>query len=135
MAYTLFDYEPGRIEARFSHRTKYDYINLDIRMAGDITTTTECDDQGRKAKPVSYQKERADFTVYMSSVFCPFKNLIWFLEAITLWVQECAFDWDAEGRDGRMHWRRRFIQETGFLTAEWDSSDAEFSHRMMLDRQ
>ena len=130
---TYFNYAPGRIEARFSHDTEFDYINLDIRMGGDITTTTECDDQGRLAKPESHQKEDAEFQVYISSVWCPFTDLIRFLEAITIEVQECSFSWDPEGPEGRMRWERRCFQGTGFLTVEWKSSDKQFSHRMMLN--
>ncbi len=133
MSGTFFDYEPGRIETQFSHDTEYDYINLDIRMDGDITTTTECDDQGRLAEPENHQKECAEFQVYLSSVFCPFGDFIRFLEAITLDVQECAFSWDAEGPQGEMRWKRRFFQDTGFLTVEWYSSEKKFSHRMMLN--
>lgn len=133
MTYVLFDYKPGHIEARFSHEPEFDFIELGIRMTGDITTTTECDEHGRKMEPVSYQKETADFTVYISSVFCPFKDFMRFLEAITLDVQECAFGWDAEGPDGRMHWLRRLPHDTGFLAVEWMSSKKNFSHRMMLN--
>ena len=133
MAYILFNYEPGSVEARFGHDTEFDFINLDIRMAGDITTTTECDDQGHKAEPVEHQKENTNFAIYMSSVYCPFKDFIRFLEAITLEVRECAFDWEAEGPDGRIHWKRRFIHDTGFLTVEWYSSKERFSHRVMLN--
>ena len=133
MAYVLFDYTPGRIEVRFNHEPEFDFLNLNIRLIGDITTTTECDEQGGKTEAVDHQKDTVDFFVEMSSVWCPFKDFIRFLKAITLEVQECTFDWDAEGSDGRMHWQRRFIQDTGFLSVEWASSKEKFSHRMMLN--
>ena len=128
----FFDYEPGRIDARFSHRGKWDDINLEIRMDGDVTTTTECDDEWHLAEPESWQKDGAEFTVYVSSVFCPFKDFIRFLEAISIDVQECGFRWEAEGPEGSMRWSRRFQQDTGFLTVEW-SSEKQISHRMMLN--
>jgi len=133
MSGIFFDYEPGRIEARFSHDTEYDYINLDIHMDGDITTTTECDDQGRLAKPENHQKEGAEFQVYMSSVFCPFGGFVSFLEAITTQVKYCGFYWDPEGPSGEMRWDRRFADEDGFLTVEWHSNKNTFSHRVMLN--
>lgn len=133
MAGIFFDYEPGRIDARFSHDDQFDYINLDIRVDGDITTTTECDDEGRLAKPEHHKKEGAEFRVYMSSVFCPFGGFISFLEAITTQVKYCGFDWDPEGPSGEMRWDRRFVNEDGFLTVEWNSSKEQFSHRMMLN--
>ncbi len=88
MTYVLFDYKPGHVEARFSHGPKFDLINLDIRMVGDIAITTDCDEQGRKAAPVNRQRETTNLTVRMSSVFCAFKDFIRFLEAITLEVQD-----------------------------------------------
>ena len=132
MGGTFFDYQPGRIQARFSHDTKFDYINLDIGLEGSITTTTECDDEWHLAEPKTSQGDRAEFTVYMSSVLCPFLDFIRFLEAISIDVQECGFIWDAEGPEGAMRWRRRFLQDTGFLTVEWSSKE-QFNHRMMLN--
>ena len=132
MSGIFFDYEPGRIHARFSHRGKSDDINLEIRMDGDVTTTTDCDDEWHLAEPENWQKDGTEFTVYMSSVFCPFPDFIRFLEAISIEVQECGFRWMAEGPDGAIQWTRRAIQDTGFLTVEWSSEDS-FSHRMMLN--
>ena len=133
MSGIFFNFEPGRIEARFSHDTEFDYINLDIRVDGDITTTTKCDDEWRLAHAESQRKEYPEFQVYISSLWCPFPDFIRFLEAITIEVQECSFSWDPEGPEGRMRWERRHFQDTGFLTVEWKSSDKQFSHRMMLN--
>jgi hypothetical protein len=132
MAGTFYDYQPGQIESRFSHDTEFDYINLDIRMVGSITTTTACDDYGHFAGPEHHQAEPLEFSVYFSSVFCPFWNFFRFLEAVTIEVQECAFEWDPEGPTGRMHWHRRFVNDTGFLTIEWVSKES-FRHRTMLN--
>ncbi len=135
MSGTFLTYKPGRIDARFSHDQRFDYINLDIFLDGDITVTTDCDDEFRLATPENHKKENVEFQVYMSSVFCPFGDFIRFLEAITLEVQECSFTWDSEGPEGRMRWERRSIHDTGFLTVEWNSSKTQFSHRMMLKTQ
>jgi hypothetical protein len=132
MTGTFFNYEAGRIDARFSHDTKFDYINLDISMEGANTTTTECDEEGRLAEPKNWQKDGVEFAVYMSSVLCPFRDFIRFLEAITIEVQECRFHWDAEGPEGVIRWTRRVIGDTGFLTVEW-SSEESFSNSMMLN--
>lgn len=133
MAGTFLDYKPGRIDARFSHAAEFDYIQMRIRMRGATTSATECDDSGRLSAPVHYRARGVDFSVYMSSVFCPFRDFISFLEAIACEVQECAFEWDPEGPTGRMSWRRRYFNDTGFLTVEWHSHRQEFSHRMMLN--
>lgn len=133
MAGTIFDYQPGRINARFRHGSGFDTIVLRIRMSGAVVTTTPCDDQFQKGKPVNHVADRQDFSVYMTSVWCPFANFIRFLEAIVIQVQECSFDWDAEGPCGVMKWERRFVNKNGFLTVEWHSRNAKFEHRMMLD--
>ena len=134
MSGTFFDYEPGRIDARFSHDSKFDHITLDIRMGGDATISTNCDDGFHLAVSENHKKDDMEFQVYVSSVFCPFGDFIRFLEAITIGVQECSFEWDSEGPDGKMHWKRRHIQDTGFLTVDWHSSKKNFSYRMMLNR-
>jgi hypothetical protein len=133
MAGTMFNYEAGRIDARFTHYGKGDYIQLDIRMDGDTIITTECDDNWQKAEPEFYQKDSIEFRVYMSADSWPFKDFIRFLEAITIGVQECVFRWDAEGPNGEMRWERRFVDDTGFLTVQWWGRKEEFNHRMMLN--
>lgn len=133
MAGTIFDYKPGRINARFQHGSGFDTIVLRIRMSDAVVTTTPCDDQFQKGNPVNHVADRQDFSVYMTSVWCPFADLIRFLEAIVIQVRECSFDWDAEGPGGGMKWERRFINENGFLTVTWYSHYAKFEHRMMLD--
>lgn len=133
MAGTYFEYTPGRIAARFSHDAEFDYINLDINMDGDVTTTIDCDDDKKLGLPQDHKRESVDLGVFMSSVCCPFRDFLRFLEAITLEVQHCSFGWDAEGPNGEMHWQRRFIRDTGFLTIRWDASEDEISHRMMLN--
>ena len=133
MAGTFFDYAPGRLEAQFSHDTEFDYINLDLKMSGETTTTTACDDRWQLARPVDHAAPAVEFQVYMSSVFCPFRDFIRFLEAITIEVQDCGFEWDPEGPSAKMHWTRRHINDTGFLTVEWHSSEKQLSHRMMLN--
>lgn len=132
MAGTIFNYEAGYIDARFSHYEKTDFIQLDIRMDGDTIITTECDDNWQKSEPEFYQKDSVEFSVFMTATSCPFKDFIRFLEAIALGVQECAFRWDAEGPEGEMRWERRFIDDTGFLTVLW-SSEEEYNYRMMLN--
>jgi len=97
MAVNFFDYTPGRIEARFSHGSDFDYVRLRLRMRSAAVTTTPCDGRLRIGRPVDYPAPRAHLSVYMTSVFCPFADFIRFLEAIAIQVQECGFEWDPEG--------------------------------------
>lgn len=137
MSGTFFDYTPGRIDARFSHAPEFDYINLRIRMHSAVVKTTDCDDQFNLGRSVNHTDPSLKFTVYMTSVFCPFRDFLRFLEAIAIQVQECSFDWEPEGPDAKMEWRRRYVDDTGFLTVSWHGRSGNhqqiFSHRMMLN--
>lgn len=133
MAGIFFDYTPGRIDARFEHGDSFDFIDMRIRMLGATVTETTCDDQFKKGEPVDYVVPVLEFTVYMSSVWCPFTDYIRFLEAMVIQVKKCSFTWDAEGPDGEMKWVRRFVNKDGFLTIEWSGRDEELKHRMHLE--
>ena len=128
------EYEPSRLEARFSHDT-FDYIHLDLRIGGDVTWVTECDTRGESLAPaVRHQQASVEFTLYMSSPFCPFGDFVRFLEAVTIGVQECAFSWNAEGPDGEFRWESAGDDE-GMLTVRWHSSREPFSRRASLSRR
>lgn len=117
-----FDYAPGQLEACFSHDTQFDYINLDIRLGGDVTWVTESDPQCHSFGPqVRHQRPSVESQLYVSSVFCPFRDFVSFLEAICVGVQECAFVWDAEGPTGEFRWQRSG-DAAGQLTVRWSSS-------------
>ena len=134
MSIILFNYEAGLINATFKQDQRSHYIKLDIRMDGDITTTTERNiEEDMITEPEQHQKESVECAVYMSDTWCPFSDFIRFLEAITLDVQECAMHWDAEGPDAEIRWKRRFRNDTGFLTVDWSSNKNSFNHRMMLN--
>ena len=136
MSGIFFNYVPGRIDARFRHGA-WDSIILRIKMRDAVVTQTPCDDAFRLGKPINWRAHRVDCSVEMTSVFCPFGDFVRFLEAIAVQVQECAFGWDAEGPDGRLHWQRSRLHKSGFLTITWSGSHnghpQDFSHRMHLD--
>lgn len=132
MSGTFFDYVPGRLEARFRHDDRFDSVLLDLWVTGETAVTADCDDLGRMTSPVEHVSDRVECQVYMTSVFCPFRDFIRFLEAIAIEVQECGFEWDPEGPMAKMSWTRRFVADAGFLTVEWRSGEERFNHRMML---
>lgn len=137
MVGTFFDYTPGRIDARFRHAAMSGMIVLRIRMSEAFVTTTESDENWNLGESVNHYQRSVDESMFIWATFCPFRDYIRFLEAVALQVQECAFEWDAEGPEGRFEWRRRFIDDTGFLTINWDGwfrgGSRKFSHRMMLN--
>ena len=137
MGGVFFDYTPGRIDARFRHAAMSGMIVLRIRMSEAFVTTTQSDENWKLGESVNHYQRSVDESVFIWATFCPFRDYIRFLEAVALQVQECAFQWDAEGPEGRFEWSRRFIDDTGFLTINWDGwfrgSSRKFSHRMMLN--
>jgi len=137
MGGVFFDYTPGRIDARFRHAAMSGMIVLRIRMSEAFMTTTQSDENWKLGESVNHYQRAVDESMFIWATFCPFRDYIRFLEAVALQVQECAFEWDAEGPEGRLEWRRRFIDDTGFLTLKWDGSfrghSHKFSHRMMLN--
>ncbi len=137
MGGVFFDYTPGRIDARFRHASRSGMIVLRIRMSEAFVTTTQSDESWKLSESVNHYQRAVDESMFIWATFCPFLDYIRFLEAVALQVQECAFEWDAEGPEGRFEWRRRFIDDTGFLTLNWDGwfrgGSRKFSHRMMLN--
>ena len=137
MGGVFFDYTPGRIDARFRHASRSGTIVLRIQMSEAFVTTTQSDENYKLGESVNHCQRAVDESMFIWATFCPFGDYIRFLEAVALQVQECAFEWDAEGPEGRLEWRRRFIDDTGFLTINWEGSlhgpSRKFSHRMMLN--
>ena len=137
MTKTPNDPRAWRISARFRHARRFDRIVLRTRMTGIVASKTGREDSFCTWNSIKHCRPRQDFSVVMDSVFCPFPDFIRFLEAITMQVQECAFDWEAEGPSGRMQWRRRKLNRDGVLTISWHSefSDREhdFSYELLLD--
>lgn len=84
MAGTFFDYTPGYLDVRFEHGDSFDYIDMHIRMLGATVITTDCVDEFNKEAPVHHVDPAAEFTVCMSSVFCPFKDSIMIILLIYL---------------------------------------------------
>ncbi len=131
MSGLVFEYLPGFVRIAFSQR--WDDIHLDLRFSGDVQITTPCDDQFKKGEPSIEQRDDAVLLCRMSSSMgCPLPDYIAWLEAIVCGVQECAFRWDAEGPEGRLHWSRR-DRATGFVTASWDGKQGPIEHRVMLE--
>lgn len=131
MSGLIFHYLPGFLRVDFHQHG--DDIHLDLRFSGDIQVTTPCDDQFKKDKPSIEHRDDVVLLCHMSPTMgCPFPDFIAWLEAIVCGVQECAFDWDAEGPEGRLHWRRR-DRATGFVTAIWHDTREPTEHRIMLE--
>jgi hypothetical protein len=115
---TLIDCIPGRIDARFRQSPPFDKIVLRIHLHGQVVRTRDLDNNGRPGPVRESRPKCFHAPVYMTSVWCPFRNYLRFLEAITVDVQTCGFHWDAEGPEGRLKWERG-VDDTGILEVQW----------------
>jgi len=130
---TVFDYEPGRVDARFRQDPEHDRIWVELALEGHVVTTTECDENWELSNSTDHPADRATCTVYMDSTFCPFSDFVRFLAAICTEVLECGFYWNAEGPSGEMKWKRGSLRDrTGFLDVSWYAGKDSFSHRVMV---
>jgi hypothetical protein len=127
-----FDYAPGHITAQFSH-SDFDSIDLDLRLGGEVTEITECDEEGEALSTRTVQTSSVECNMFVSSVWCPFGDFVRFLEAIVVGVQECAFSWDAEGPCGEMRWYDS--GDRGMLKVVWRSRGNSFNYQCSLAKR
>ena len=102
MRSNIFEHVPGRLVARFRHGAIDDEIVLRLAMSGAGVRTTPCDHAGDFGATVAHKQRDALCSVCLSAISCPCAAFVHFLEGVCVGVQECAFNWDAEGRCGRM---------------------------------
>lgn len=105
MSATVFKRHYGRIDVRF-RQEKHDWLCMLVR-AGSA---------GRVSCGIA-------------SSCCPFPSLVAWLEALTTGVPECAFNWEAEGLDGRLAWQRPELQ------LDWSHYRGTRSLRLQADRK
>jgi hypothetical protein len=127
-----FDHAPGFITAQFSH-SDFDYIDLHLRLGGEVTEITEWDEHGEPLSTRKVQTSSVECKLFMSSPECAFGDLVSFLEAVAIGVQECAFSWCAEGPGGEMRWND--ARDRGSLTVIWRSQAGSFRYECLLDKR
>lgn len=118
MTKIFFEYYPGHVDVRFIHDKVYQDLRLWVRLRGEQHLEKYVDDQFNPAGEQLFEAPIQNVSCRISPVFCPFHNYLKWLEAIVIDVQECAWEWEAEGPDGRMVWRRGH-SETGLLEIIW----------------
>lgn len=128
MSGQMFDYQAGRIDVRFRHE-KHDWLRMLVRAYGDTITVTEVDDAFEAVSSRVLKRPQTRVSCRISSVFCPFRSFLAWLEAVAVGVQECAFEWDAEGPFGRLAWSH------DHLSLDWHERDREKGLRMHADRK
>ena len=128
MSGQFFDYQEGRVDVRFRHE-KHDWLRMLVRGYGESTTVTDVDDDFEPTSSRVLEMTRRQLSCRISSVFCPFRSLLAWLEAVATGVQECAFEWEAEGPFGRLAWNHLH------LVLEWHEDDRKDGMRIRAGRK
>jgi hypothetical protein len=127
MSGRMFDYQDGRVDVSFRHE-KHDWLRMRVRAYGEAQTMTDLSDDFEPTRRRVLAIPKTQISCRISSVFCPFRDLLAWLEAIAAGVQECAFEWDAEGPSGRL------ALEHSYFRLDWHEG-AKKSIRMRADRR
>ena len=111
MSGQLLDHTCGRIDVRFRH-TRH-FLQMMMRTRGASTTVEPVDEDMEPAGPAFViRSPAARFSMRISDVFCPFRSMLAWLEAIAAGVEECAFEIEAEGPVGRLAWQHSHLELT-----------------------
>jgi hypothetical protein len=82
------------------------YVKVIFRFSDHVRVDglDQCWECGRGGEPRYVDSATVECEV--SSVFCPFSDLIAWMEAITCVVKQCSFYWEGEGPNGSFEWSR-----------------------------
>ncbi len=99
----LFNHGDGRIRVRFvQHR--HGWMKLLLRVREGVHTTTEVDDGFEPVDALVTGGGLHGLRLRISAVFCPFRQMIAWLEAICLGLNHCSWEWEGEGPDYSLEW-------------------------------
>jgi len=122
MAGTRFDYFDGYLRVGFSHACRGD-LHMDLALHGDTIAAIPCNGHCETEAPEIRAREDVSIRTCISASQCPFRQFIAWLEAVACGVQECAFQWDAEGPEGELRWFGPW--ESGRLKVSWVGGEYE----------
>lgn len=129
-----FNYKNGSIQVEFSHGD-WDYIGINIHLYGDTVITTSCDEHWSKGESIQHNTDNLDIHMWTSSTLSHFfLSMVHWLEAIICKVDECAFNWEAEGPDGELRWFNQG-ENKGLLHLYWTGThhNPEINHKIRLN--
>jgi len=100
MSGLVFDYTRNRLDVRIRQAAEYDYLYLMVRARGGGVSITDVDRtcEGFEQCGGTYHNAPVlRITCPISSVFCPFRDMLAWLEAASTGVSSCSTSWNAEG--------------------------------------
>lgn len=107
-----FDHEPGLLDVRYT-QGKFDWLHLHLRMVPGATRISHLDDAFVTVREEVIAPPPVEVECRIAGVFCPFRSMIAWLEAIVIGVQECAWEIDGEGPWHRLSMRHGTLTVTG----------------------
>jgi len=129
MSRYFFDYGPGRLNVRFVQAGSGDmYMHLRLRVGVD--TVTQVNGNFAPTGSSSSGGELVRRRLRICAAFCPFPQMIAWLEAISLGLNHCDWRWDGEGPCYALEWNggQLVVQE------EYSEEQPE-AVRVKLDRR
>ena len=123
------------LRARFRHE-KFDWLVLRLGWFSNRQVPPEAQLLSCRRNRRETLSRLREVTMTARSTFCPFKDLLVWLEAIALGCQECAFSWNCEGAEGRLSLKRaNWIGGAAILTIEWTGRQKapEFQYKIYCE--
>ncbi len=103
MSRYFFDYGIGRLNVRFVSAGQ-GFIDMHLRLRTGVDRVTEVDEGFEPTGSSSGGGELIRRRLEISGAFCPFPQMIAWLEAISLGLDHCGWWWSAEGPCYEMKW-------------------------------
>lgn len=103
MSRYFFDHGTGRLNVRFVSAGK-GFLDMHLRLRTGVDRVTEVDEGFEPTGSSSGGGEVVRRRLEISGAFCPFPQMIAWLEAVSLGLYQCGFWWDAEGPTYRLEW-------------------------------
>lgn len=112
-----FAHEPSLVDVRYTQGA-FDWLHLHLRLVPGATRVRHLDDAFATVREEVVAPPAVEIVCRISGVFCPFRDMIAWLEAIVIGVQECAWEIDGEGSWHRLSMRGDTLTVTGSGVAE-----------------
>lgn len=125
----LFNYGPGRLNVHFV-QGQHGWMYMQLRLRTGVDTVTAVDDGFAPTGSSSGGGELLRRRLRISAAFCPFPQMIAWLEAVSLGLARCGWRWEGEGPEYELAWNG-----TQLVIDEEFSREQPEALRLKLDRR
>jgi hypothetical protein len=103
MSRYFFDHGTGRLSVHLVSASK-GFLDMHLRLHTGVDRVTEVDEGFEPTGSSSGGGELVRRRLEISGAFCPFPQMIAWLEAVSLGLHQCGLSWDAEGPLYKLRW-------------------------------